>query len=180
MLNIWAIFNKMCPFLDTSFLWYSSEILIGCLPTTHKSKNTIWNRSLHEISNSFCEKAHPSSIYTRFNTRYVIPLFSYTDTLFEWSRIKIIQLEFPLFWYETFFLCLKQVYCCLTFFCMYISLQCTKNISFIQFLNFLNSFPCLILPCLFTRKGGGGVGTSSTFFLKPHILLQVNMTFSIS
>ena len=73
------------------------------------------------MSNSYSEKAHPSSIYICFNTRYVIPLFSYTDTLFEWSQMKIIQLEFPIFWYETF-LCLKQVYCCLTFVCVYIFL----------------------------------------------------------
>ena len=33
--------------------------------------------------------------------------------------MKIIKLEFPIFWYETFFLCLKQVYCCLTFVCVY-------------------------------------------------------------
>ena len=37
------------------------------------------------------------------NTRYVIHLFSYTDTLFEWSQMKIIKLEFPIIWYETFF-----------------------------------------------------------------------------
>ena len=35
------------------------------------------------MSNSYSEKTDPSAIYTRFNTRYVIPLFSYTDTLFE-------------------------------------------------------------------------------------------------
>ena len=75
------------------------------------------------MSNSYSEKAHPSSIYTRFNTRYVIPLFGYTDTLFEWSHMKIIKLEFPIFWYETFFLCWKQVYCCLTFVCVYIFLH---------------------------------------------------------
>ena len=56
------------------------------------------------MSNLYSEKAHPSSIYTRFNTRYVIPLFSYTDTLCEWSQMKIIKLKFPIFWYETFFL----------------------------------------------------------------------------
>ena len=55
------------------------------------------------MSNSYSEKAHTSSIYTRFNTRYVMPLFSYTDTLFEWSQMKIIKLEFPIFWYETIF-----------------------------------------------------------------------------
>ena len=32
------------------------------------------------MSNSYSEKAHPSSIYTRFNTRYVIHLFCYTNT----------------------------------------------------------------------------------------------------
>ena len=56
------------------------------------------------MSNSYSEKAHPSSIYTRFNIRYVIPLYSYTDTLFEWSQMKIIKLEFPIFLYETFFM----------------------------------------------------------------------------
>ena len=40
------------------------------------------------MSNSYNEKAHPSSIYTRFNTRCVIHLFSYTDTLFKWSQMK--------------------------------------------------------------------------------------------
>ena len=63
------------------------------------------------MSNSFCEKVHPSSIYTRFNTRSVIPLFSYTDALFEWSQMKIIKLEYPICWYETIF----HVYCCLSF-----------------------------------------------------------------
>ena len=55
------------------------------------------------MSNSYSKKEHPSSIYTRFNTRYVIHLFSYTDTLFERSHMKIIKLEFPIFWYETIF-----------------------------------------------------------------------------
>ena len=55
------------------------------------------------MSNSYSEKAHPSSIYTRFNTRYVIHLFNYTNTLFEISQIKIIKLEFPIFWYDTIF-----------------------------------------------------------------------------
>ena len=55
------------------------------------------------MSNSYSEKAHPSSIYTRFNTRYVIHLFSYTDTLVEWSQMKIIKLLFPIFLYELFF-----------------------------------------------------------------------------
>ena len=54
------------------------------------------------MSNSYSEKAHPSSIYSRLNTCYVIPLFSYTDTLFEWSQMKIMELEFPIFWNETF------------------------------------------------------------------------------
>ena len=74
-------------------------------------QNTIWNRPLYEMSNSYSEKAHPSPIYTRFNTRYVIHFFGYTDTLFEWSQMKIIKLEFPVFWYDTICLCLKQVYC---------------------------------------------------------------------
>ena len=56
------------------------------------------------MSSSYSEKAHPSAINTRFNTRYVIPLFSYTDTIFEWSQMEIIKLEFPIFWYETFFM----------------------------------------------------------------------------
>ena len=59
---------------------------------------------IYEMSNSYSEKAHPSSIHTRFNTRYVIPLFSYIDTLFEWSQMKIKQHEFPIFWYETIFI----------------------------------------------------------------------------
>ena len=41
---------------------------------------------LYEMSNSYSEKAHPSSIFTRFNTHYVIHLFSYTDSLFAWSQ----------------------------------------------------------------------------------------------
>ena len=49
-------------------------------------------------------KTHPSSIFTRFNTRYVIPLFSYTDTLFEWSQMEIIKLEFLIFWLKHFFM----------------------------------------------------------------------------
>ena len=71
------------------------------------------------MSNSYSDKAHPSSIYTRFDTRYVIPLFSHTDPLFEWSQMKIIKLEFQYFGTKLFF-CLKQVYCCLTFVCVYI------------------------------------------------------------
>ena len=47
-----------------------------------RAENTIWNRSFYGISNSFCEK-HTHRQYTCFNTPYVIPLFSYTDTLFE-------------------------------------------------------------------------------------------------
>ena len=37
------------------------------------------------MANSYSEKAHPSSIYTRFDTLYVhvMYLFSYTGTLFE-------------------------------------------------------------------------------------------------
>ena len=54
------------------------------------------------MSNSYSEKT-PSSIYTRFNTRYVMHLLSYVDTLFEWSQMKIIKLVFPIFWYETIF-----------------------------------------------------------------------------
>ena len=77
------------------------------------------------MSNSYSEKTDPSSIYSRFNTRYVISLFSYTNTLFEWSQMKIIKLEFPIFWYET--LCLKQVYCCLTFVCVYINIEWVKD-----------------------------------------------------
>ena len=56
------------------------------------------------MSNSYSEKTDPSSIYTHFNTCYVIPLFSYTDTLLKWSQMRIINLEFPIFWYETFFM----------------------------------------------------------------------------
>ena len=55
------------------------------------------------MSNKYSDKAHPSSIYTRFNTRYVIPSLSYIDTLLEWSQMKIIKLEFPIFWYKTIF-----------------------------------------------------------------------------
>ena len=68
-----------------------------------RAQNTIWNRPLYEMSNSYSEKAHPSSIYTRFNTRYVIHLFSSTDSLFAWSQMKIIKLEFQIFWYDTIF-----------------------------------------------------------------------------
>ena len=56
------------------------------------------------MSNKYSEKAHPSLIYNRFNTRYVIHLFNYIDTLFEWSQMKIIKIEFPIFWYKTFFM----------------------------------------------------------------------------
>ena len=59
------------------------------------------------MSNSYSEKEHPSSIYTNFNTRYVIHLFSFTDTLFDGSQMKIIKLEFTIFWYETSFLMFK-------------------------------------------------------------------------
>ena len=78
------------------------------------------------MSNSFCKKKpHLSSIYTRFNTRYVIPLFSYTDTLFEWSQMKIIK-PISNILLRNNFLCLKPVCCCLTFVCMYITE--TKNV----------------------------------------------------
>ena len=74
------------------------------------------------MSNSYSEKAHPSSIYTRFNTRYVIHL--YTDTLFQWSQMKINKtLNFPYSGSTSgtkHFLCLKQLYCCLTFVCVYV------------------------------------------------------------
>ena len=73
------------------------------------------------MSNSYSEKAHPSSIYTRFNTRYVIHLFSYTNTVFEWSQMKIIKLEFPIFWYETFLFMFKTSLLLLNFcLCVYI------------------------------------------------------------
>ena len=39
MPNTLAIFNKMCPSLDTSPVWDYTEIRIGCLPTTQKSEN---------------------------------------------------------------------------------------------------------------------------------------------
>ena len=84
------------------------------------------------MSNSYSEKAHTSSIYTHFNIRDVIHLFSYTD-LFEWSQMKIIKLEFPIFWYKTCFFMFTTSYCCLTFVCVYISrngLSCTLNNRF--------------------------------------------------
>ena len=89
---------------NVSFPW-STHTLSWILPKSEsvafrqltRAKNAIWNWSLYEMSNSFCEKAHPASIYTHFNTPVIIPLFSYTDTLFKWSQMKIIKLAFPKF-----------------------------------------------------------------------------------
>ena len=109
-----SLLNKLCQIFErylTKHVFSLTHTLSGIL---HKyesvafrqlttAQNTIWNRPLYEMSNSYSEKTHPSSIYTRFNTRYVIHLFSYTDTLFEWSQTKIIKLEFTIFWYGTIF-----------------------------------------------------------------------------
>ena len=67
-----------------------------------KSQNTIWNRHLYEMSNSNCEKAHTSSIYTRFNTRYFQSLVLSTVTVtvlkfwpFEGlTRVSIVETSF--------------------------------------------------------------------------------------
>ena len=92
------------------------------------------------MSNSYSEKAYPSSIYTRFNTRYVIPLFSYTDTLFEWSQMKIIKLEFPIFWYETFFM-FKTSLLLLNFcLCVYMNIKSIRNLKVDIFKNVFLSF----------------------------------------
>ena len=128
------LLNKLCQiferyltkcvlFLTHILSWILHKYESAAFRHLTRAQNTIWNRPLYEMSNSYSENAQPSSIYTRLNTRYVIPWFSYTDTLFEWSQMKIIKHEFPIFWYETFLLsclCLKQVYCCLTFVCVYI------------------------------------------------------------
>ena len=109
-----------------SFSWHISSlgfsISTNRLPSDNAQERKIRFKidPFTKCQTKYSEIAHPSSIYTRFNTRYVIPLLSYTDTLFEWSQMKIIKLEFPILWNETFFLCLKQVYCCLTFVCVYI------------------------------------------------------------
>ena len=56
------------------------------------------------MSNSFCDKAHPSTIYAHVYTRHVIhTVVSYTDTLFKRSQMKIMKLEFPIFPDETIF-----------------------------------------------------------------------------
>ena len=109
-----SLLNKLCQIFErylTKYILSLTHTLSGIL---HKYKsialrqltraqNTNENRPLYEMLNSYSEKAHPSSTYTRFNTRFVIHLFSYIDTLFERSQMKIIKLEFPIFWYETFF-----------------------------------------------------------------------------
>ena len=73
----------MCPFLDTYPLWDSQKYESVAFRQHTRPQNTIYKRPLYEMSNSYSEKTDPSSIYTRLNTHYVIPLFSYTDTLFE-------------------------------------------------------------------------------------------------
>ena len=70
------------------------------------------------MSNLYSEKAHPSSIYTRLNTRCVIHLFSYSITMKSNKDDKT--------WISNILvrnnsLCLKQIYCCLTCVCMYIT-----------------------------------------------------------
>ena len=107
----WISYAKYLSGIQKKIVLSLTHIISGILPKYEsvafwqltRANNTIWNRPLYEMSNSFCEKAHPSSIYTLFNTRYVLPLFSYADTLFEWSQMKIIKLEFPIFWHETIF-----------------------------------------------------------------------------
>ena len=59
------------------------------------------------MSNSYSEKAHPSSIYTRLNIRYVIHLFSNTDTLFEWSQMEIKKTWISNILVRNNFLCFK-------------------------------------------------------------------------
>ena len=108
------LLNKLCQIFErylTKCVLSLTHILSGIMRKYEsvafrqltRAQNTIWNRPLYEMSNSLCEKTHPFSIYTRLNTNFVILSFSYTDILFEWSQMKIIKLEFPIFWYETFF-----------------------------------------------------------------------------
>ena len=105
-----SLLNKLCQIFErylTKCVLSLTQTISGILHKYEsvafrqltRAQNTILNSPLYEMSNSYSEKAHPSSIYTHFNTRYVIHLFSYTDTLFEWSQMKIIKLEFPIFWY---------------------------------------------------------------------------------
>ena len=75
------------------------------------------------MSNTYNEKSHYSSIYIRFNTRYVI-LYAVTLILYSNEADKDNKAWiFQHFGTKQFFM-LKQAYCCLTFVCMYIS-ACT-------------------------------------------------------
>ena len=136
------------------------------------------------MSNSYSEKTDPSSIYTRFNTRYVIPLFSYTDTLFEWSQMKIIKLEFPIFWYETFFM-FKTSLLLLNFcLCVYVSNFVSRmdkgfvkhfdepamNLCLYGFLHLRNPINVrqieLLIICLYSE------GSEDRFVVVQHFLLR--------
>ena len=112
----WHVYllNKLCQIFELYLTKYVLSLTHTLCEILHqyesvafrqlrRAQNTISNRPFYEMSNSYSEIAHPSSIYTRINTRYAIYLFSFTDTLFEWSQMKIIKLEFPIFWYETSF-----------------------------------------------------------------------------
>ena len=82
---------------------------------------------LYEMSSLYSEKAHPSSIYTRFNTRYVIHFFQ-----LHWYSIRMKSNEDNKTWISNIlirnnFLCLKQVYCCLTFVCVYVNMTTGRH-----------------------------------------------------
>ena len=128
----------MCPFLVSSSLGFSMNT--NRLPSDISKERKIrfeidpFTKSQTHLK----KKAHPYSIYTRLNTRYVIPLFSCTDTLFEWSQMKIIKLEFPIFFVQNNSLCLKQVYCCLTFLCLCVCIKILRK-----------WITCVYKPCIF-------------------------------
>ena len=66
---------------------------------------------------------------THFSLRRPVSI-DYTDTLFEWSQMKIIKLEFPIFWYETFFMFKTSLL--LLIFCQSVYINQSLNIEYRQ------------------------------------------------
>ena len=120
-----------------SFPWHTPSlgfsINMNRLPSDNSQERKI-RFKIDPLRNVKLKKPTPSSIYTRFNTRYVKHLFSYTDTLFEWSQMKIIKLEFPIFLYEAFFMFKTSLLLLIFCLCVYVksNTQCLKYFGLIS------------------------------------------------
>ena len=75
---------------NVSFPWHISSLEFFWNTNRLPSDNSQEQKIQFEIDPF--TKCQTNFVNTRFNTRYVIPWFSYTDTLFEWSQMKIIKL----------------------------------------------------------------------------------------